>query len=489
MQLSRLFRGTFIYGLGQILSRVVTFFLLPLYTAYLSPEDYGVFGSLAIIGMMMNGLFTLGFGGSLARKYWTLECEQERGALIWTSFAVLILNISFWNTIAYVFSSALSIALFNVPDYQIYVFFVFFGTSLSSAIYPLLTYFRLKEKAVLAISIYMNEVLIAVLGTVYFVVFKEKGVEGLVLGGVIAQCCSFMLTLALAFRMIPRGFHLKYLSELLEVGYPFIFGLFGYFLLQSSSRYLLHWFVDLNAVGLFCIGIYFSRPIEMAVSSFITAWPPFFTSYLHRQEEAKILFGKIFTYYLIGMSVLIVPLFMLAKGITYFMLHPSFYDSWAIIGFLGLAQSLWGAYIISAAPFLFFKKSLRQVSIELVAGAVCIGMNLLLIPFFGKIGAALATLTGFMAALCLSITFSRHLLSIQYEKKRIAKILIGFVAVTACSFAPLELSLNSMILMGVLTGLYYFYLWSVVLTTDEKQELWVGLKRKISNKTYETVNS
>lgn len=489
MQLSRLFKGTFIYGLGQILSRVVTFFLLPLYTAYLTPEDYGVFGSLAIIGMMMNGLFTLGFGGSLGRKYWTLTDEQERGALIWTSFAVLIINVSFWNTLAFIFSKTLSIALFNVPDYHTYVFLTFFGTSLSASIYPLLTYFRIKEKAVLAISIYMNEVLLAVLGTVYFVVVREKGVEGLVLAGVIAQCCSFMLTLGLAIRMIPRGFHLKYLPELFEVGYPFIFGLFGYFLLQSSSRYLLHWFVDLNAVGLFCIGIYFSRPIEMAVSSFITAWPPFFTSYLHRQEEAKILFGKVFSYYLMGMSVLIVPLFTLAKGITYTMLHPSFYETWNIIGILGLAQSLWGAYIISAAPFLFFKKSLWQVTIELAAGGVCIGANLLLIPLFGKEGAALSTLIGFFAVLGLSLIISRRLLPIQYEKMRIAKILAGFVTVVALSFIPLELGINSMAFMGALTGLYYLYLWSAGLTAEEKQVLWIGLKTRLRNKTYETVNS
>lgn len=489
MQLMRLFKGTFIYGLGQIFSRTITFFLLPLYTAYLLPEDYGVFGSLAIIGMMMNGVFTLGFGGSLARKYWTLESEDERGALIWSSYAVLLLNIGLWNTVAYIFSDRLSLVLFGVPDYHSLVRITFLGTSLSASLYPLLTYLRLKEKAVLAISIYVNEVLIAVLATVYFVVEKGWGVEGLVKGGFLAQCCTTVLTLGIAFKMIPFGFQFRHLKELISVGYPFIFGLFGYYVLQSSSRYFLNHFIDLKAVGLFCVGLYFTRPIEMAVSSFLTAWPPFFTSYLNRQEEAKVLFGKVFSYYLIGMSILIAPLFTMAKVLTHFMLQANYWETWSILGLVALAQSLWGIYIISAAPFIFFKKSLWQMAIELTAGVICIGANCLFIPFFGIKGAAVGMLMGFLSAAGMGIFASRGLLKIEYEKRRIFLVLLGFFVVSALSFIPLAFDSNYLLLMGLSTGCFYIYVWMIVLASDEKGFLISKAKDYFNRKDPEIVSS
>src|SRR5690242_795812 len=94
--LPRLLSGTFIYGGGALLSRMITFLLLPLTTSYLTPEDYGVIGTLAIASQILNGLFTLGFGVSLGRCYWSLEDNGERHGLIWTSFAVLLINILFW---------------------------------------------------------------------------------------------------------------------------------------------------------------------------------------------------------------------------------------------------------------------------------------------------------------------------------------------------------------------------------------------------------
>ncbi|WP_059360448.1 lipopolysaccharide biosynthesis protein [Parachlamydia acanthamoebae] len=468
MHLSRLFRGTFIYGLGQFLARAVTFFLLPLYTSYLSPADYGVFGSLAVLGMMMNGLLTLGFGGSLTRTYWTLEKEEDKGALIWTGFLTLLFNACLWDSFAYLFSDQLSIWLFGVSDYAWPVFLSFFGISLSATLYPLLSYFRIREKAVLSITLYLSEVFVSIGATLFFVVFKGDGALGLVKGALSAQAWAFFITFSVALRQIPLGVHVKYLRELILVGYPFILGLFGYFLLQSSARYILHLYTDLKVVGLFCVGLYFARPVELAVNSFNTAWQPFFSSYLYQQEEAKVLFGKVMSYYLMGMCLLIAPLFTMAKALTYYMLHPAYHQTWSTIGLLGVSQSLWGAYVISAAPFLFHKKSIWRVSVETLAGLVCVGMNFALIPSLGKEGGALATFFGFVAVIVLSIWATRRLLKVQYEVGRLLKMLCGFCVTAIASFIPIDFGLQYLSLMFFVTFLYYAFLWKICLTLDEK---------------------
>lgn len=489
MLLGRLFKGTFIYGFGQILSRTITFLLLPLYTAYLAPEDYGIFGSLAIIGMMMNGVFTLGFGGSLPRKYWALTSEGERETLIWSSYVILFLNCACWNLLAFIFSKQISLFLFEDAQYSSLVFLTFLGTSLTASLYPLLTYFRLKERAVLAISIYVNEVLMAVIATVYFVVGRGLGVEGLVLGGVCAQSCTCVLTLGLAFKMIPFGFRLKHLDELFKVGYPFIFGLFGYYILQASSRYFLNHFADLRAVGIFCMGLYFARPIEMAVGSFLTAWPPFFTPYLNQLDEAKATFGKVFSYYLIGMGVLLAPLFTLAQFLTHLMLQPAYWEASSVIGLIAFSQSLWGMYIVSVSPLTLFKQSWLQMCIELLAGTICVLANCLFIPMFGILGAAFGMLVGFLSVVLMGIAMGRRFLKIEYERKRICLVILGFLSVVGVSFIPLPFGVSYMILMCFSTLCFYAYLWIACLTADEKLQLLLKFKNYVKMKDLKIVKS
>ena len=79
-------KHSFVYGLGSILAKVFAFLLLPLYTHYLSPRDYGVFEvlelSMSLLGMFLN----MGITAALLRYYGSAETEEQKRKVVGSLF-------------------------------------------------------------------------------------------------------------------------------------------------------------------------------------------------------------------------------------------------------------------------------------------------------------------------------------------------------------------------------------------------------------------
>lgn len=484
--LTRLFKGTFIYSSGQLLVRVITFFLLPLTTSYLKPEDYGIIGTLAIIGQLFNGIFTLGFGVALGRCYWDTEDIPTRHKLIWTAFAALLFNVLLITGLAYCFRSEISWIAIGTDNYSDLVMMTFISIGLSSALLPFSTYFRMEEKAVLVVTLSLIEIITSLGLTIYFVMFANRGAAGVIEAGLIAQVVSFVLMLSIGTYYVKPGFQWKSISEMLHIGYPYIFGLFGYFLLQCSSRYILQLFFGMDEVGLFFMGSNFAAVITLAVTGFISAWPPFFTSFLNKQEEAIKVFGRVLSYYVMAMSGIVLLFFVLARPIVFLMVQPQYHNVWTVVGTLAAAQALWGVYSISAAGLIFYKKSGWQMMMETGAGLLSIGLNFALIPLLDKEGAALATLLSFLALALVSLRVNYSLLPVQYEKERILKTVSALTVGALITFLPID---NNLVYNGFMVFTFVgfcTYLWKNCLSSSEKSMISQYLPSKALHKSLQS---
>jgi len=464
----RLFKGTFIYSSGQLLARVITFFLLPLTTSYLKPEDYGIIGTLAIIGQLFSGLFTLGFGVSLSRCYWSTEDKAARHGMIWSSFFALLLNSFLLTAFAFTFAKDISWIALGSDQYPGLVVMTFISIGMASSLLPFASYFRMEEKALLVVILTIIELLISLSLTIYFVMFLYMGALGVVLGGLIAQAASFVLMLAIGSKYLLRTINWHYLPDMVKIGYPYIFVLFGNFLLQCSSRYILQFYEGMDQVGLFFMGSNFANIITLAVTGFISAWPPFFNSFLNKQDEAVQVFGRVLSYYAMGMGAIVILFFVLARPIVHLMVQPPFYSVWTVVGTLAAAQALMGVYSISAAGLIFYKKSGWQVLLEIGAGLISIILNFVLIPLFEKEGAALATLLSFLALVSMSLLINQRLLPVQYEKMRVFKVAASLACAALITFVPIQNELTYNCLMALTVLSFYWYLWRYCLNLSER---------------------
>src|SRR5712691_5754579 len=85
----RLGRDTLVYGLGAVLARAVSFLMLPVYTRYLRPEDYGTLQILQMVQDLTAIVLSAGAVQGVLRFYFKTHDPEERNRLITTALATL----------------------------------------------------------------------------------------------------------------------------------------------------------------------------------------------------------------------------------------------------------------------------------------------------------------------------------------------------------------------------------------------------------------
>src|SRR5205085_10681742 len=85
-QINRLARHSAIYGLGGLVSRILAFLLLPLYTSYLTTADYGKIETLVAASTVLVIVLRLGISSSFFRFYFDSRDDEGRTRVVRTSF-------------------------------------------------------------------------------------------------------------------------------------------------------------------------------------------------------------------------------------------------------------------------------------------------------------------------------------------------------------------------------------------------------------------
>jgi len=463
-QLTRLARGAAIYGIGGVLSRVISLLLLPLFTAYLAPVDYGVIAMLGLLGFLLVPVFTLGLGTSMGLSYFELSGEGDRkSATIWTAFTILLASSIVMVLIGTLFSGEISVLLFRSDAYAGLVVLSILATAAGILSLPFTLALQLEERAALFVTLSTVSSLASILLTFLMVVVLRAGVRGYVLAGLWSQVLIFLAFLApSAVRKIRWDG--KVARDLLRHGYPMIPAFAGIFVLQQGNRYILEHFRGLGELGLYTVGHNIGFAMTLLVNAFSGAWSPYFLSFTGREEEARELFGRIGTYYVFGLGAVSLLFYMFAKPVVLILTKPLFHASWSVVGLTASACFFNGAFSLFLPP-VYFAKEVRSITmVQIVAAIVSIGLALLLIPPFGIVGAGITLAGGALAMAALMQAWNAwnrgRYLAVAYEWGRIRRFAAAYVVLAVAYSLRRELSVPAEIALSaagaaVLLGVVY----------------------------------
>src|SRR5438309_944381 len=214
---------------------------------------------------------------------------------------------------------------------------------------------------------------------------------------------SLLLYLVLAAPRLRFRLDLRVGHELVRLGLPLIPGFVFLFVIHQGNKYVLQWFHGPDAVGVYSIGFNLGLAMALAVSAFQSAWLPYFMSFVDKRDEARTLFSRILVYYVLGFGTVSLLFFMAAKPVVMIMAQPAFHEAYQVVGLSASAQFLAGMFSV-LLPGVYFAKDVRYVSVvEAGAAAIAIGLDLLLIPPFGVLGAAIALALGALAMVVLQL--------------------------------------------------------------------------------------
>lgn len=440
--IKRLGKDSIIYGVGDALKRMVVFLLLPVYTRYLTPTDYG---RLELLMVTLNILFIIGsqgMGTAFSRFYGASRTEIQnselkRSELIRTSQYYLIFSSMIICGLLHIFSEQFSKLLFDQSDPHLTSFIKIIAfTSLFQimSVIPFMLY-RVRMQPMKFITVSLIGFFLQAALNVYFVVVVKTGVKGILLGNAISALVVVIINLVSTKNILFHTFSFLKLKHLLKFGLPLIpVGIFSW-IMHFSDKFLLQKFATTHELGLYSIGSRFSNIVTLLIiGPFMMSWGAYCFQ-IATTEHAKQTFKIITTYFLFILCSISMGLVVLTPLVIKLMAGKQFWGAYIVVLPLVCANITYGMFYMFSLGINITKKTHYFLYIMSFGATLNIILNVIFIPKFGMIGAGFVSFTSNLVITIATYSISQRLYYIPFEKARFLKICSVFIVITGCSWA------------------------------------------------------
>ena len=420
----RLASDTLIYGLGSVANQALAFLLLPLYTRYLTPADYGTLALIGAGGSILSLVAAVGIHSGLTRVYFDYESEDERAVVVFTGLAFGLVAASVVAAPLLLLSGRLApLLLENVPQAAVYWNLAVILYSLAALNSISLAILQIHQRARAYVTCSLLGLIGSLLVSIDLVAVSGRGIRGVLEGqlfGVVVQLSLGFLASLPRLRAAWRG---RPLREMLLFAVPLLPTNLAAWGLGLADRWFLQRFASLTEVGLYSLGYRFGSAFEtLFVRPFSLAWAPYLFSILddpgHRQVCARVL-----EYYTVIGGFLVLGLGLFGGDVIRVISDPSFFAADRVIFWIGLGCLLRGSTFITVAGIHVRKKT--HCSAYAYGAGVVLNLALvwLWIPRYGMMGAAFAMVTTFGAISLALAGMAQRLHPIPYRPRRIVAVL------------------------------------------------------------------
>ncbi|MGC6415401.1 MAG: lipopolysaccharide biosynthesis protein [Bacteroidia bacterium] len=376
-----------VYGASNFLNKIVGFLLLPLYTSYLSPYDYGIVAMLAYVQIFFLPLSSLGITNAIFRRFNLLADENEQNKVLSTGVFGVIISALFFFLLAFYFQRPLTV--FLIDDVSlVFLMQLSLYTALFRAVSSIFLVVLRAERQVLKIGILkIVELIISLCLTILFVVYFDKGVVGVIVGNLGGAIFSFLMTVGFCYTKIRLSFSLSEVKELLSYGLPYL----PHRMLSYGSAFFGHYLikihVGLEASGLFDIALKFAIPLTFIVGSVQSAWVPL-KFQIHREEEnPSLVFRSVISNYLAFVLGLYILLSLIGPEFVRVFTTKPFHEAAYYLPIVLLIPLSRSVYFMLATGFEFDNNSKPLPLISAVGLMSLLIVSLPLMSVFGSYGA------------------------------------------------------------------------------------------------------
>lgn len=394
--LSQLLGESAIYGISSMVSRFISIFLVPIYTTLLLPDDYGKLSLINSTFYFVTALAVFSMDSASARWYYDTEDLNEKKS-IFSSWFWFQFSISIILCLLIVFSSTLFSNLILKEQNQ-QLLFIIPAVGLISSILPTMisNWLRYQRKAIHTVIFTICNVLLNIGFNILFVVQLEMNVKGILFALLISNSLASIYVLMILKDWISfRYFSKQKLVEMLRYAMPLVPTAFAFWILNSSSTFLINYYHNKSEVGLFQIGSMVASAVGMVVGAFQMSWGPFAFSIIEK-PEAKNVFSLVLTAYSALMCSIALGVALFAKEILILFTNAKYYDAYIVAGILAFNTIIYGyAYIAVIGSNI--KKDNKPLAISIfLASIITTIIYFFLVPKFGKEGAAISTFLGYI---------------------------------------------------------------------------------------------
>ena len=362
------------------------------------------------------------------RFFFDMDDETERKEYNGTIWIFLIITTFLTTLLISLFGKPVFEGIFENISFHPYInvviwtlFFVIFSEI------PMTLYIARKEP-IPYISLQLINFVMNMIFIIYFVAYRGEGALGSIKGVLVSSIILSGIYIFVTSKEIKITFHTKKLYDSLVFGLPLVAHTLSHWALDLSDRLILTKFVSMESIGIYALGYKFGTILRILSISINKAIVPYYYETIPTINGKKKI-SKLVTYYIGVISVFALLVSVLSKDIILLIANPSYYSSYKVVPIVTGGYLMLALYLIPVNGLFFLKKTKIIPLITGISVLFNIIFNLIMIPKYGIIAAAYATLFSYSILFILIGVISQAAFPLPYEKRRIVKIIFSSVIV------------------------------------------------------------
>ena len=430
-QLKRLGKHSVIYGLGGLVSRILAVLLLPLYTRYLSPSDYGKVETLIALTTVVGIALSAGIGSAFFRFYFDSPEPAARRRVLRTSFWFIMGMATLGLVVGIALASDISQLLFGTSKDADLVAASFVGLWAGMNWTQLTNLFRVEERSAAFVSASIANILVTVGATLILVVALDKGPIGVIVGNFTGTLAVYAVLVMYRREQLGLEFDRSLLRAMNKFGLPLVPSALFLWVTNFSDRLFLVKLADVHEVGLYSVGVRIASALVLLLTAFRLAWPAFAYS-IEDDAAARRTYAYVLTYLVVVTTWVATGLALLSPWIVRWITSKPDYESASrVVGPLAFSTVAFAGYMVVAIGVGRSRRTQFNWVVTGAAAIVNIGLNLLLIPPYGMMGAAIATIAAYTTMFVGMAWWSQRIYPVAYQWRRVATAAAAGVALVA----------------------------------------------------------
>ena len=452
--LKRLGTETAVYGISTILGRFLNFLLVPFYTNVLAPGEYGIVAYVYSLIAFINVFYSYGMETAYFKYSSTLEIGTTKQNFS-TPFISLFGTSIFFSFLIFILSSSI-VKIIAIPaQYDSIILYTAGILAFDCiAIIPFAS-LRMEHKAKLFALIKFSNIVINVGMNLILLLMFKMGVVGVFISGFIASTATLLMLTPIIIKHFTIEFNLPLWKSLLKFSLPYVPSGLASMVIQVVDRPILRSITDDATVGIYQANYRLGIFMMLIVSMYDYAWRPFYFS-TAKEPDAKDIFARVLTYLVLIMSTVFLIITFFIEDIVKinifgrYIIGQNYWVGLNIVPVVLLGYLFLGISSNLSAGMYIEKKTKYSPLITGVGALVNITANFLLIPIFGMMGAAIATLLAYISMTIMMYFVVQRIYPISYEFERLFKIFLAVgIVLIVYYFVPIEVLSNSKIIVIV----------------------------------------
>lgn len=447
----RLGKNTILVFIGNVGSKLLQFLMLPLYTRWLTIEEFGIVDTINIYAMFLfcvvtccitDAIFVFPKGGSIEKQttYFTAGILFSLGSLLFTAVCIFFLKRFF------------SSGIYSYIDHIWLIYLL-----LVSFFYQ--QYFQQFARSIDAMKVYTVSGILVVFLSVFFSIilvptWKVKGyVLSLFLGNMGAAGYSFFISKMYTYLSFPK-FSATACKRMLAYSIPLVPNGVMWWLVTSLNRPLMEKYLGMHSIGLFALANKFPSGLTLLVSVFILSWQiSVFEEF--GKKGYKEFYNRTFSMITLLLMFFCCCMTIFSQEIIDVFATKGYSEAWIYMSILTLGVAFSCMSSLAGTNFSVVKQSKFYFYSSLWSGITAVVLNLVLIPDYGMMGASLSVCISFLVGAITRIYYSWQFVQLEKIYKYAIAICINIFVITSLYFGSTSYCVK---LLSIIFSLVSYFL-------------------------------